>query len=162
MSWAHWSATKQPKIMNTLTSDPFTLIFTRPRPGTETGLNIMLRTCSPVAPRLLARQAAGSSRTFLSLSHDVQTYRIKRVVRNRPDVLYNVVADVKSYEQFIPYCEKSEITERDAVGVPQRATLEVGWNQFSETFESKLQFDEHTVIVSSVSTLYLLNLTLPG
>lgn len=122
----------------------------------------MIRTCSPVAPRLLARQAAGSRRTFLSLSNDVQTYRIKRVVRNRPDVLYNVVADVKSYEQFIPYCEKSEITERNAAGVPQRASLEVGWNQFSETFESKLQFDEHTVIVSTLSTPSLLNLTLPG
>lgn len=65
-------------------------------------------------------------------------------------MLYNVVADVKSYDQFIPYCQESTITETDAAtGRPARAVLQVGWHEFTENFESKLSYDEHMVVAEA-------------
>lgn len=117
-------------------------------------LLLLLQRQSPIANALRtttinASLNASLKRTFLSFSNDIQTYRIKRVVRNRPDVLYSVVADVESYSQFIPFCEHSVITDTDPEsGVPRRAVLQVGWNHINERFESELKFSDQIVIVS--------------
>lgn len=97
-------------------------------------------TLSPTIPR----------RSFLSLSDNLQKYKIKRVVKINPKVLYDVVADVHRYHEFIPYCQKSQITEVDpATSRPKRAVLQVGWNQINENFESSLTYDNCTVIAEA-------------
>lgn len=89
-------------------------------------------------------------RSFLSLSGDLQKYKIKRMVKINPQVLYDVVADVHRYHEFIPYCQQSKITEVDgATNRPKRAVLQVGWNQINESFESNLAYDDCTVIAEA-------------
>jgi hypothetical protein len=90
------------------------------------------------------------SRGFISLAgtHEVQKYEIKRVLSYPPQHMYNVVSDVSLYSCFVPYCTESRITEcHPDNGTPLRAVLKVGWNQFEESFESALQFDNNSVIV---------------
>lgn len=56
--------------------------------------------------------------------------------------LYTAVADVDSYDQFIPYCKRSTITALDPhTKLPEKATLDVGWGDFFEEFESILTYD---------------------
>ncbi|KAF5101816.1 hypothetical protein D0Z00_000678 [Geotrichum galactomycetum] len=107
-------------------------------------------------------------RSFLSLSSDLQKYKIKRIVKIDPQVLYDVVADVHRYHEFIPYCQQSQITEVDAAtNRPKRAVLQVGWNQINESFESSLTYDERTVIAEAFNndmfkTLYTKWVILPA
>lgn len=73
--------------------------------------------------------------------------------RFSPQVLYTAVADVKSYEEFLPYCKESTITARDPeTDKPTKAILNVGWGQFEETFESVLKFDkEDTTVIAEAA-----------
>lgn len=64
------------------------------------------------------------------------------------DCLYTAVADVNAYQEFLPYCSQSTITAWDPISKkPLRATLDVGWGQFYETFESRLTYDEDNTSV---------------
>lgn len=67
-----------------------------------------------------------------------------------PQALYTAVADVNAYEEFLPYCQKSTITAVDPnTKKPLRATLDVGWGQFNETFESILTYDVEDTSVAA-------------
>lgn len=70
-----------------------------------------------------------------------------------PELMYKVVADVESYSEFLPYCLESTITAFDkATNSPSRAVLKVGWQQFEESFESKLQYTDSSVIAQAANT----------
>ncbi len=51
--------------------------------------------------------------------------------RYSPDQLFEVVADVKDYKQFVPWCQESVVVQRYS---PRRfdAELEVGFKVFVE------------------------------
>ncbi|KAL3957893.1 hypothetical protein ACCO45_008471 [Purpureocillium lilacinum] len=61
--------------------------------------------------------------------------------------LYELIADVDSYDRFVPYCSSSRVTQwsapdpRDANGRrwPVLADLHVGWGGFNEVFTSRLR-----------------------
>ncbi|KAA8897385.1 hypothetical protein TRICI_006729 [Trichomonascus ciferrii] len=77
---------------------------------------------------------------------------IRGAVR-RGRLVYKIVADVESYSEFLPYCLESTITAFDkATNSPSRAVLKVGWQQFEESFESKLQYTDSSVIAQAANT----------
>lgn len=57
-----------------------------------------------------------------------------------------------SYDQFLPYCQKSTITSTDPeTNLPTRATLDVGWGNFFEKYESILTYTSRFRSTSSYS-----------
>lgn len=62
------------------------------------------------------------------------------------------MADVDSYDKFLPYCLESKITSFDKkTSKPSRAILKVGWQQFEESFESKLKYTESSVVAEAAN-----------
>lgn len=88
---------------------------------------------------------ASSRRAFFSLPSDnTQTLTATRTLPYGQEALYELIADVDSYSQFVPYCSRSRVTrwtEPDTNGRkwPALADLHVGWGGFNEEFTSRLR-----------------------
>lgn len=111
-------------------------------------------TAKPLARRLLqqqfSRRLCASSiqqRPFFSLPgalNDTQTLTASRTLPYTPEALYELIADVDSYHQFVPFCSLSKVTQwssEDSAGRrwPTQADLHVGWGGFNEAFTSRLR-----------------------
>jgi coenzyme Q-binding protein COQ10 len=67
------------------------------------------------------------------------THAERQIVPYRPDQLFDLVADVAKYPQFLPWCVAARIrsrTERDLV-----ADLTIGFGPFRETFTSRVALE---------------------
>lgn len=84
-------------------------------------------------------------RPFFTLpSGSTQTLTAVRTLPYNQNDLYELVADVDSYSQFVPYCTKSRVTQwsgPDGGGRkwPTLADLHVGWGGVNEEFTSQLR-----------------------
>ena len=58
----------------------------------------------------------------------------KRVIPYRPEELYALVADVKRYPEFLPWCMAARIREQDERAL--KADLIIGFQMFRERFTS--------------------------
>ncbi len=67
------------------------------------------------------------------------THAEKRRLPYRPDQLYDLVAGVERYPEFLPWCKASRITGRD--GNIFYADLVVAFKVFRERFSSKVVLD---------------------
>ncbi|KAF9893597.1 hypothetical protein FE257_010909 [Aspergillus nanangensis] len=66
--------------------------------------------------------------------------------------LFNVIASVESYEEFLPFLTASTVTARDPeTRLPTRAFLTVGYGPLSETFTSRVDCDRSRWIVEARS-----------
>ena len=63
----------------------------------------------------------------------------KRVVRHSPEQLYALVADVRSYPQFLPWCLAARIRHQDEISLS--ADLIIGFRMFREKFTSYVDLD---------------------
>lgn len=63
-----------------------------------------------------------------------------RVVPYRPREIYDLVADIKSYPEFLPWCMAARVGPRE--GNVLTADLVVGTRIFRETFTSRVTFTE--------------------
>ena len=69
----------------------------------------------------------------------------RRVIRHSPQELYDLVADVRSYPQFLPWCMAARIRHEDRHGLV--ADLIIGFQMFRERFTSHVDLDpEHLAI----------------
>jgi len=64
------------------------------------------------------------------------THAEKRVLPYRPEQLFNLVADIERYPEFLPWCVACRVRERD--GEVIWGDLMVGFKVFRETFSSKV------------------------
>lgn len=67
------------------------------------------------------------------------THAEQRLIAYTPDQLFDLVADVEKYPQFLPWCVKASIrtqTEQELV-----ADLTIGFGPFRETFTSRVTLD---------------------
>ena len=67
------------------------------------------------------------------------THAERQIVPYRPDQLFDLVADVGKYPQFLPWCVAARVrsrTERELV-----ADLTIGFGPFRETFASRVILD---------------------
>ena len=70
----------------------------------------------------------------------------KRVVRHSPEHLYALVADVRSYPQFLPWCLAARIRHQDAVSLA--ADLIIGFRMFREKFTSYVDLDAEALEIN--------------
>ncbi|MBS1102043.1 type II toxin-antitoxin system RatA family toxin [Gluconobacter sp. Dm-62] len=67
------------------------------------------------------------------------THAEQRLIAYTPDQLFDLVADVEKYPQFLPWCVKASIrtqTEQELV-----ADLTIGFGPFRETFTSRVTLE---------------------
>lgn len=96
------------------------------------------------------------NRTFFNISteasgKDEQHYILKRKINASPKEVYDVVSEVSKYHEFIPYCEESFVNKRDDVGKPSEAGLRVGFKQYDEKFVCKVDCQDTSDSMKSVS-----------
>jgi coenzyme Q-binding protein COQ10 len=69
----------------------------------------------------------------------------KRIVPHHPAHLYELVADVKSYPEFLPWCKAARIRNRDDKNL--KAELMVGLGFFRETFMSSVDLKPDDLMI---------------
>ena len=65
------------------------------------------------------------------------THAETRVVRHRPELLFDMVADVERYPEFLPWCIGARIKRRD--GRVLLADLVIGYKMIRERFTSLVE-----------------------
>lgn len=69
------------------------------------------------------------------------TFRTTRTVRHAPDQMFDLVADVERYPQFVPLCERLVIRSRTDAGDGTEivvATMTIAYKVFRESFTSRV------------------------
>ncbi|MES2710377.1 MAG: type II toxin-antitoxin system RatA family toxin [Pseudomonadota bacterium] len=67
------------------------------------------------------------------------THAEKRILRATPEQVFDVVADVRRYPEFLPWCVGARIiTRKDTV---LTADLTIGFKMFRETFRSEVTLE---------------------
>lgn len=67
------------------------------------------------------------------------THAERKVVPYTPEQLFDLVADVGSYPQFLPWCVGSRVRSRTATHLV--SDLTIGFGPFRETFTSRVTLD---------------------
>ena len=67
----------------------------------------------------------------------------KRVINHSPEDLYALVADVRKYPEFLPWCLAARV--RDESSLALNADLIIGFNMFRERFTSYVELDPATL-----------------
>lgn len=114
---------------------------------TASARNPLLRTLTTTTTTSCSkfpRRAFFSLPTRSDNSNTHQTLTATRTLPYQSDALYELIADVDSYAQFVPYCSHSRVTrwtDPDTNGRkwPTLADLHVGWGGFNEEFTSRLR-----------------------
>jgi coenzyme Q-binding protein COQ10 len=73
------------------------------------------------------------------------SFRTTRQVRHSPVEMFNLVADVEKYPEFLPLCEDLRIRRRAQSGDGIEtlvAEMSVGYKAISETFTTRVTLDE--------------------
>ena len=63
----------------------------------------------------------------------------KRVLKHSPQQMFDLVADVERYPEFLPWCLGTRITKRD--GDVLEADMLIGFRMFRERFGSHVEID---------------------
>ncbi|EIE24269.1 hypothetical protein COCSUDRAFT_28720 [Coccomyxa subellipsoidea C-169] len=82
-------------------------------------------------------------------------YQERRLIGYSPKQLYDVVAAVEHYKEFVPWCQRSEIIQERPPDFVE-AELEVGFKLFVERYTSQVHLHRPGKVVSHVydSTLF--------
>lgn len=74
------------------------------------------------------------------------TFRTKRHVPFTPRQMFDLVADVERYPEFLPLCEGMRIKQRSRASGHEvlRAEMDVGYGALHETFTSSVTLDTET------------------
>jgi coenzyme Q-binding protein COQ10 len=67
------------------------------------------------------------------------THAEKRILRYTPDQLFELVADVRRYPEFLPWCVGARVVSQSETELV--ADLTIGFKLFRETFRSRVQLD---------------------
>jgi coenzyme Q-binding protein COQ10 len=72
------------------------------------------------------------------------THAEKRVVPYAPGQLFDLVADVDRYPEFLPWCAGARVREQSETHLV--ADLTIGFNVFRETFTSRVALDRPNAV----------------
>lgn len=67
------------------------------------------------------------------------THAEKRILRQSPEQIFQIVADVHRYPEFLPWCTAARIISRDEHKLV--ADLTIGFRMFRETFRSEVTLE---------------------
>ena len=75
------------------------------------------------------------------------TFADRKLVAYRPEQLFDLVADVDRYPEFLPWCVASRVTSRTSTEL--HADLTIGFGPFRESFTSRVTLERpHRIRVS--------------
>jgi coenzyme Q-binding protein COQ10 len=75
------------------------------------------------------------------------TFADRKLMPYRPEQLFDLVADVDSYPQFLPWCVAARVTSRTQAEL--HADLTIGFGPFRESFTSRVTLERpHRIRVS--------------
>ncbi|KAE9410459.1 hypothetical protein BT96DRAFT_871358 [Gymnopus androsaceus JB14] len=116
---------------------------------------------------LLFRRVPSSTRGFFSIPSlpsfkpAPQTFRESKVFPYKREQLFDIVANVPSYPQFVPFCTGSRIlsasTRKDMEPYTMDAELTVGFLSFNESYISKatcIPYSSVEAVASSSTPLF--------
>jgi coenzyme Q-binding protein COQ10 len=72
------------------------------------------------------------------------THAEKRILRQTPEQLFQLVADVHRYPEFLPWCVGARVLSRDEHKLV--ADLTIGFKMFRETFRSEVTLERPHVV----------------
>lgn len=67
------------------------------------------------------------------------THAEKRILHHTPEQMFDLVADIEKYPEFLPWCVSTRINKRD--GNELVADMEIGFKIFRERFTSTVRLD---------------------
>jgi coenzyme Q-binding protein COQ10 len=67
------------------------------------------------------------------------THAERRILRYTPEQLFDLVADVRRYPEFLPWCVGARVLSRTETGLV--ADLTIGFKMFRETFRSQVALE---------------------
>lgn len=83
----------------------------------------------------------------------VHKYSISRHVGIPPNILFEVVSDVKSYKNFIPFVTESFISQYDlSTNLPQKAGFRIGWKDYDEYMVCDVTCQKDKLVFSEVTS----------
>ncbi|KAL2040199.1 hypothetical protein N7G274_007102 [Stereocaulon virgatum] len=104
-------------------------------------------------PPYLTKRTSPRRRHFVANAlTPLQTLTATRILPYRSAPLYNLIADIGSYPQFIPYLQSSRITSYSAPDPttktpwPRTADLRIGYGPYNELFRSAVYCLPYTVL----------------
>jgi coenzyme Q-binding protein COQ10 len=125
---ANWAATKH-----------------RAAPGTR----FLSESCGAI--HTVTYPAMDQRRLFMSETSPLsKKHRERRLMTVTTKQMFDVVADVDNYKHFVPWCRKSEVTNRIS-DCRFEAELEVGFNMFSDCFTSRVTVEEPRLVLSEAA-----------
>jgi coenzyme Q-binding protein COQ10 len=82
-------------------------------------------------------------------------FRTQRIVKHPPAAMFELVADVERYPEFLPLCETLHVRSRTALADGQEmvvASMTVGYGPINESFTTRVLLDRksHTIFVTYV------------
>jgi coenzyme Q-binding protein COQ10 len=79
----------------------------------------------------------------------VRTFSEQRQLHHSADGLFEIIADVDRYAEFLPWCVASRIRERKPDGT-LIADLSIGYGSLRETFTSRVAVDSENSRITTV------------
>ncbi len=73
------------------------------------------------------------------------THAEQRLIRHAPEQLFDLVADVRRYPEFLPWCLAARIRQQSEVTLV--ADLIIGFQMFKERFTSHVSMDRDQLII---------------
>ena len=73
------------------------------------------------------------------------THAEQRLIRHTPEQLFELVADVRRYPEFLPWCLASRIRKQTDIALV--ADLIIGFQVFKEQFTSYIKMDRDALII---------------
>lgn len=107
------------------------------------------------------------ARAFETAS-EVQTLTASRILAHPAKELYELIADIDAYQEFVPYCVRSTVTAQSEPEIavsggrrwPRTADLQVGYGSYDTIFTSRIYCEPYrgleAVTGSAKSTLSML------
>lgn len=84
----------------------------------------------------------------------MRTHNDRRWVKFSPEQMYDLVADVPSYSQFLPWCVSTRIV-RTISDTVFHSEMEVGFKHLRESYRSEVKLTPHSMIeVKSLDGLF--------
>ena len=115
--------------------------------------SVFQRCKHPWANRRIPATPYNSRRNFVSNPlTPLQTLTATRILPYHSSDIFNLIADISSYPQFIPYCTSSTITSSSAPDPetsrtwPRTADLQIGYGPYDELFRSAVYCLPNTVL----------------
>lgn len=70
-------------------------------------------------------------------------FETTRIVRHSPETMFNLVADIERYPEFVPMCEALVVRRRNVADGVQTllADMSIGYKMIRETFTTRVELD---------------------